>query len=113
MARPGNFAATLDQVRAALGEFPAIRYYPGWIPTTFSGLTERAYRFVHVDVDLYQPTRDAVEYFYPRLSAGGIIVSDDYNWPGARRALDDLCARQNLELTVSEFKQAYVQKRGN
>src|SRR5688572_31529904 len=41
------------------------------------------------DVDVYQPTRDSLEYFYPRLVTGGILVCDDYGWPGARKAVDD------------------------
>jgi len=90
----GAFQGVLDQVRNALKEFPAIEYHKGWIPESFKGLPERQYRFVHIDVDLYQPTRDSLEYFYPRLCEGGVIVCDDYahlQWPGARRALDEYC----------------------
>ncbi len=30
----------------------------------------------------------AFRYFYPRLVPGGVIMSDDYNWPGAKKAID-------------------------
>jgi hypothetical protein len=44
-----------------------------------------------VDVDLFRPTRDALEFFYPRLVPEGTIVVDDYSWrnfPGARAGVD-------------------------
>ena len=67
----GAFAGTLAEVKGALSAFPRITYHPGWIPESFVGVPERKYRFVHIDVDVYEPTKGAIEYFYPRL--GGIL----------------------------------------
>ncbi len=36
--------------------------------------------FCHVDVDVYQSTKDIVEWIWPRLSVGGMIVYDDFGW---------------------------------
>ncbi|MDR0661920.1 MAG: class I SAM-dependent methyltransferase, partial [Holosporales bacterium] len=33
--------------------------------------------FVSIDINLYQPTRAALEFFYPRLQAGGVIFVHD------------------------------------
>ena len=30
------------------------------------------------NVALYQPTLDSIEFFYGRLSKGGVVVADDY-----------------------------------
>ena len=52
---------------------------------------EQKYRMIHIDVDLYRPTLDCLEYFGPRLELGGIIVLDDYGspkCPGIKKALD-------------------------
>ncbi len=35
--------------------------------------------FVSLDMDLYRPTRDGLEFFWPRLVEGGIIFLHDYN----------------------------------
>lgn len=110
MCRPGHFAASIDVVADALADFPAITLHPGWIPASFDGLAEREYRFVHVDVDLHQPTRDALNYFFPRLATGGCIVSDDYGWPGARKAIDDFCTDTGAELSVNEWQQARLRR---
>ena len=111
MTRAGNFAASLDKVKAALSAFPRIDYFPGWIPAAFPKEDGVRYRFVHVDVDVYQPTRDSIEYFYPRLVPGGVIVCDDYNWPGARQAIEEVCARVGVEFAMTPYTQAYIVRR--
>lgn len=111
MTRSGQFTAPLDTVKAALRAFPNIEFFPGWIPQAFPDEPDGRYRFVHVDVDIYQPTRDSIEYFYPRLVAGGILVSDDYNWPGARKAIEEVCARNGAEFKITPHTQAYIVRR--
>lgn len=108
MARSGSFSATLEGVKGALSGFPGIAYFPGWIPDTFPDEPAARYRFVHLDVDLYQPTRDGLDYFYPRLVPGGTIVCDDYNWPGARKAVEEFCQRAGIEFTTTPQSQAYI-----
>ncbi|WP_018391391.1 GSCFA domain-containing protein [Ancylobacter sp. FA202] len=90
--KEGNlFACSEDQVRANLKPFPFIRYYKGWVPTRFHEVDDRKFAYVHVDVDLFEPTRDCLEFFWPRLSPGGILVLDDHGtvfFPGARQAAE-------------------------
>ena len=55
---------------------------------------EREYGFVMIDVDLYQPTKAALEIFWNRTS-GGIIFVDDYgfkDFPGCKVAVDEFLA---------------------
>lgn len=108
--RAGQFAASLEEVQRALAPFPGIRYFPGWIPDAFPEGGEERYRFVHVDVDLYQPTKDSFEYFWPRLVPGGVIVCDDYNWPGGKQAVEDFCRARGLSFELSAARQAVVQR---
>jgi hypothetical protein len=107
MTRPGQFSAALQDVREALSAFPRIGYFPGWIPEAFPDEPAARYRFVHVDVDVHQPTRDSLEYFYPKLVAGGILVCDDYGWPGARKAVDDFSAKTGARFITTPHLQAY------
>lgn len=90
------FRAPLHLVQANLAEFDFIEYRPGWVPACFASAAQESFAFVHIDVDLYQPIRDSLEFFYPRLAAGGVVQFDDYNladWPGATRAVDEFLAR--------------------
>lgn len=69
--------------------------HKGWIPERFPDVADRRFAFVHLDVDLYQPTLDSIAFFYPRMSPGGVIVCDDYGMttcPGATKAIDEFMA---------------------
>jgi hypothetical protein len=110
----GTYAASLDDVQQVLSGFPEITYHRGWIPQSFQDIPEAQYKFVHIDVDLYEPTRASVEYFYPQLIMGGIIICDDYGslyWPGAKQAIDEYCSQNNLPLLVVSTGQAIIWKR--
>lgn len=108
MCRRGWFAAPLEIVRQGLAEFPDVHYHPGWIPSSFAGMPERRYRFVHLDLDLHDPTLAALEYFYPRLVPGAVVVCDDYQWPGERKAIQDFCARQGISFATTPTGQAVL-----
>jgi O-methyltransferase len=106
----GKYAATLNQVRTALAPFPGIAYFPGWIPDAFRADNPGGYRFVHVDVDLYQPTLDSFRYFWPRLVPGAVVVCDDYNWPGGKRAVHEFCAEVGAPFHTTPMQQAYFSR---
>lgn len=110
--KPGKFAATLEKVSGFLSEFKSVTYKPGWIPQVFEGLEEAKYKFVHIDLDLYEPIKKSAEYFYPRMVPGGIILFDDYgrsNWPGATIAVDEFCAEKNIRPLLLSTGQAVIQ----
>lgn len=37
---------------------------------------------LNLDLDLYEPTKVALEYLYPRIVSGGVIILDEYAMPG-------------------------------
>ena len=84
-----------------LGAFDFIKTYKGWIPSRFSEVENKQFSLVHVDVDLYQPTLDSLDFFFPRLVKGGAIICDDYNcseFPGAKDAWDKYFKNQKFDL---------------
>ncbi len=51
---------------------------------------------MHLDVDLYAPTRFALDFFDRRLVTGGIVVVDDFrvvSCPGVEQAVEEFLAR--------------------
>ena len=63
----------------------------GWIPSVFDNLKETKFCLVHIDVDLYEPTLESFKFFFEKLTLGGYIICDDYNYnlfPGAKIAVD-------------------------
>ena len=64
-------------------------------------MPERGWAFVHLDVTLYEPTLAALEYFYPRLNTGGVIICDGSIFcPGAKKAWDEFCDKRALPFVV-------------
>lgn len=92
----GALAIGEEVVRRNLEPLNArLNFYKGWIPERFDEVNDRRFSFVHVDVDLYEPTRDSIEFFYPRLNDGAIFLCDDYacsTCPGATQAIDQFLA---------------------
>ena len=88
-----KFFASLEiEVRRCLKDFNFVSLYKGWIPEQFYQVDKETFSFVHIDVDLYEPTLDTLKFFFPKLSKGGVIVCDDYNFhnfPGAKKAFDE------------------------
>jgi len=86
-----NFADTsIEKVQARInnGRF---KFHKGYFPETSLGLENESFALVNMDADLYNPTKAGLEFFYPRLAPGGVIIVHDYNpdWPGIMKAVDD------------------------
>jgi predicted O-methyltransferase YrrM len=87
---------TYDDVRAFLAAYPGVQVHKGDATAVIASWPERRYALVHLDVDLYRPTLDCLEYFGPRLAAGGVLVMDDYEsptCPGVSVAVQEYIAR--------------------
>jgi hypothetical protein len=92
---PGALSVSENTVRRNLSEFPAVSIHKGWIPDGFDAARDRRFAVVHIDVDLYEPTRDSIAFFYERMNPGGIIVCDDFGFstcPGATKACREFLA---------------------
>jgi O-methyltransferase len=93
--RTGDFGdATLEFVRTRLAAYEGVVLHPGIFPVSAAALAQEkpVFQFVHLDVDLYQSTLAGLNFFYPLLAEGGLLVSHDYNHtraPGVKRAFDE------------------------
>lgn len=89
----GDFSdVSVESVRRVVGHSQSVEFHQGWIPDTFSGMEEAKIAFAHVDVDIYSSMKACCEFIYPRMTAGGVIVFDDYGQftcRGARDAIDE------------------------
>lgn len=71
--------------------------------------------FVHMDLNASTPTKHALEYAYPRLIAGAMIVFDDYGWANyaeQRREIDDFFSATPEDVLALPTGQGFVIKHG-
>lgn len=114
----GNIQLLEDVIRVyKLDEF--VRLVKGNIEETVPVfLQERKdvrFAFIYMDVDLYSPTKVAIELLYPRLLKGGIMVFDEYNtenWSGETSAVHDVLGSEVSIYSVPFTRQptAYIIK---
>jgi len=97
----GDLATSESILRENMKEFRNIHILKGWIPARFHEVSTLKFKLVHIDVDLYAPTRDSLAFFYERLVDGGIIILDDYgfeNCPGAYQAANEFMASHSEKI---------------
>jgi hypothetical protein len=110
----GQLATPYTVAQQHLAEFDFCRLIAGWIPDTFAGLEQETFRLVHIDVDLEKPTRQSLEFFYPRTISGALLFFDDYGFrtcPGARQAIDAFMADKPETVVELTTGQAFFYKR--
>lgn len=87
--RKGEYKSEIEILKEYLNEFNKVYYYKGWFQNTSSLIKNRKFSFVNLDVDLYEGTLFALQFFYGRMNKGGLIVVHDYNAPGIKKAVSN------------------------
>ena len=66
-------------------------FHKGYFPESTKSLQPQKYSLVSMDVDLYNPTKAGLEYFYPLLQKGGVLLIHDHkpDWPGIMKAVEE------------------------
>lgn len=86
------FADTsVEKVRQFINGNDNLQLRAGFFPETAAGLESEKFALVHIDADLYAPTKEALHFFYFRLSNGGVLIVHDYNhnWEGIPKAINE------------------------
>ena len=91
-----EFADTsLEYVQDTVGHPELTTYLKGYFPDSISdAVRETRFALVHLDCDLYEPMKAALDFFYARMSRGAILIMHDYSsgvWDGAKTAIDEFC----------------------
>ena len=71
-----------------LGSIPW-EFHEGWFQDTLPTADTGPIALLHLDGDLYESTLVCLEYLYPRVSPGGLVIIDDYELDGCREAVED------------------------
>ena len=115
MFEEGQYVSSEDRVRAYLQEYPNVHIHKGMFPVdTGHHIEDKTFSFVHLDVDLYKSTLDSLAFFYPRMHAGGVIISHDYPVSeGVVRAFDEFFVDKPEPILELPSNQCVVVKIGD
>ncbi|PAB60657.1 dTDP-6-deoxy-L-hexose 3-O-methyltransferase [Anaeromicrobium sediminis] len=69
------------------------------IPEYLDKHPELKISLLNLDTDIYEPAVTILEYLYPRIVKGGILMLDDYGvFPGETKAVDDYFIGKNVKI---------------
>jgi len=87
---------SVEGVLGRIGDTTNIEIRKGLFPATARGLEGCTFALVVIDFDKYEPTLEALRFFYPRMSPSGFVFVHDYNSPesdwACSRALNEFLA---------------------
>lgn len=97
-----------DEVKAALAStgYPLERmhFVRGMVEETIPAEAPPEIALCRLDTDWYESTAHELEHLYPRISAGGVLLIDDYGeFMGAKKAVDEYIAQRGLPVLLNRI----------
>jgi len=78
-----------------------IHFVPGRVEETIPDRAPASIALLRLDTDWYESTQHELLHLFPRLARGGVIIIDDYgHWRGARQAVDEYIAQNQIPLLL-------------
>ena len=89
----GEMAVSLEEVKQNFERYglldSQVRFLKGFFVDTLPSAPIQRLSVLRLDADLYESTKQTLDYLYPKLSPGGYVIVDDYSLPAARQAVHD------------------------
>lgn len=76
------FEDVSEFVRSSFKEFPNVHLVKGAIPDTLNDVKIERVAYLYIDMNTPIPEKAALEFFWPKIVQGGVVILDDYGWGG-------------------------------
>lgn len=99
--RRNKYEECYEQVIQNFKEFPNVMIIRGEVPGTLSQVTSSQISFLSLDMNAVAPELAAIDYFWPKLLKGAVVVLDDYNNIGhepQKKGFDDFCRQKGKQV---------------
>ena len=98
--------SSLDEVRENVLStgYPTRKFHfvEGKVEDTVPATIPDEIAVLRLDTDWYESTKHELIHLFPRLRKGGVLIIDDYgHWEGARRAVDEYIADNNIRILLN------------
>ena len=105
--RDGQTGIPLEQVKEFFNEFgegsnPNVNYLKGYVKDILKPevCPIDKISLLRIDVDAYSATREVLEFLYPKVVSGGLIIFDDGDIASARIAIEEFYQKENIGLNT-------------
>jgi hypothetical protein len=74
------------------------------LPTYIDKHKDISIILLHIDVDIYEPTKIVLDMLYDKVVDGGVLILDDYKvFPGETQAVNDFIKDKNVQIEQLSF----------
>ena len=109
--RQGLAGMPLERVKELFNTFgeganPNVNYLKGYVKDTLEPKTCPIDKIalLRIDVDAYSATKEVLEFLYPKVVSGGMIIFDDANIGSARVAIEEFYEKESITIShVAEY----------
>lgn len=109
----GENSISAEQMKIVLehkGINSGVKYVEGditdTVPQFISINPDIKFSFINLDTDIYEPAKTILEFLYPRLTPGGVMILDDYGvFPGETKAVDEYFAGTPVKIRKLPFSE--------
>jgi hypothetical protein len=78
-----------------------LHFIKGKVEETIPDIMPEKIALLRLDTDWYESTKHELNYLYPRLQVGGVVIFDDYGyWGGAKKAIDEYLERHKSRILL-------------
>lgn len=107
----GGYVTEIERIRSHFSAWQRVEIVAGRVPEILRAVTARDVSFLHLDMNSSVPETAALHHFWPRLSAGAIVLLDDYVFHGCEaqtRALADAAAQHGASILALPTGQGLI-----
>lgn len=77
-----DYEECYEFVKESFADYANVHIVRGPVPDTLPSANISKVAYLSIDMNCTQPEIDALEYFWPLMVSGGLVVLDDYGFPG-------------------------------
>jgi O-methyltransferase len=107
-----NCKAEMDWADKAMKKAGTLNFklVKGWFENTVPTYKlDEEITLLHLDADWYDSTIMCLEYFFPKVTKGGVIILDDYYvWDGCSKALHDYLSKNNCTERIMQVNASLI-----
>jgi hypothetical protein len=85
LAAEDVYCKDFEAVRKNFSEWQRVQLIKGSVPETLNNVQVDKVAYLHIDMNCVFPEIKAIEHFWPKVLKGGIVLLDDYAFPGCEQ----------------------------
>jgi O-methyltransferase len=96
-----QYSDCYESTKQAFAPFPGAVLVRGRIPDSLQSVTIDRVAYLSIDMNIALPERAAIEFFWPKLSPGAVVVLDDYAFGGyeaQHETMDEFASQHGVEI---------------